>query len=214
MRQGLQRAYLDNAADAAPGCRLGEQPVEQRDGLAWAVLREQHPRQHQIFPLLRAAWSVVRAEAALLDPAGSRGGVTLGEQQPRPLRGHRIGKARSGGAWRDPPGLTNRVERPRCITSGLPDPRQGGHTRDEEHVMERTHVRAWLSEFAGTTILLFASVLVTRWLFGPHSALASAVAARSGRMALDGLAIGAVIGLLIISPKGAAQAGTSTRPSP
>ena len=41
--------------------------------------------------------------------------------------------------------------------------------------MERRHVRAWLSEFAGTTILLFASALVARWLFGPHSALASAV---------------------------------------
>jgi hypothetical protein len=36
--------------------------------------------------------------------------------------------------------------------------------------MERPHARAWFSEFAGTTILLFASVLVTRWVFGPQSA--------------------------------------------
>jgi hypothetical protein len=59
--------------------------------------------------------------------------------------------------------------------------------------MARPHTRAWLSEFAGTTILLFASVLVTRWLFGPHSGLASAVPGLPGRMAIDGAVIGAVI---------------------
>lgn len=73
--------------------------------------------------------------------------------------------------------------------------------------MQRPHARAWLSEFAGTTILLFASVLVTRWLFGPHSALASAVPGLPGRMAIDGAAIGAVIGLLIISPIGRSSGG-------
>jgi glycerol uptake facilitator-like aquaporin len=73
--------------------------------------------------------------------------------------------------------------------------------------MGRTHARAWLSEFAGTTILLFASVLVTRWLFGPRSALAGAVAGMPGRMALDGVAIGAVVGLLIISPLGRSSGG-------
>jgi glycerol uptake facilitator-like aquaporin len=73
--------------------------------------------------------------------------------------------------------------------------------------MKRPHTRAWLSEFAGTTILLFASVLVTRWLFGPHSALGSAVPGLPGRMAIDGAVIGAVIGLLIISPIGRSSGG-------
>ena len=55
-------------------------------------------------------------------------------------------------------------------------PRQlASPTSNEGHVMKHPHIRAWLSEFAGTAILLFASVLVTRWLLGPHSALASAV---------------------------------------
>ena len=73
--------------------------------------------------------------------------------------------------------------------------------------MERLHVRAWLSEFAGTTILLFASALVARWLFGPHSALASAVSGMQGRMAITGAVIGAVVGLLIISPFGRSSGG-------
>ena len=73
--------------------------------------------------------------------------------------------------------------------------------------MKRPHARAWLSEFAGTTILLFASVLVTRWLLGPHSALASAVPGLPGRMAIDGAVIGTVIGLLIISPIGRCSGG-------
>ena len=41
--------------------------------------------------------------------------------------------------------------------------------------MEKNHLQAWLSEFVGTTILLFVSVFVARWLVGPDSALASAV---------------------------------------
>jgi glycerol uptake facilitator-like aquaporin len=73
--------------------------------------------------------------------------------------------------------------------------------------MEHPHARAWLSEFVGTTILLFASVFVTRWLFGPHSALASAVTGMPGRMAIDGAIIGAVVGLLIISPLGHSSGG-------
>ena len=73
--------------------------------------------------------------------------------------------------------------------------------------MKRPHTRAWLSEFAGTTILLFASVLVTRWLLGSHSGLASAVPGLPGRMAIDGAVIGTVIGLLIISPIGRCSGG-------
>ena len=73
--------------------------------------------------------------------------------------------------------------------------------------MGRRHARAWFSEFAGTTVLLFTAVLVSRWLFGPHSELASAVTGLPGRMAITGLAIGAVIGLLIISPFGSSSGG-------
>jgi glycerol uptake facilitator-like aquaporin len=83
----------------------------------------------------------------------------------------------------------------------------GARAADEEHVMARRHARAWFSEFAGTTVLLFTSVLVTRWLFGPHSELASAVSGLPSRMAITGLAIGAVIGLLVISPFGRSSGG-------
>jgi glycerol uptake facilitator-like aquaporin len=72
---------------------------------------------------------------------------------------------------------------------------------------KRPHVLAWASEFAGTAILLLASVLVARWLFGPHSAAASAVPGLPGRMAIDGVVIGAVVGSLIISPLGRSSGG-------
>jgi glycerol uptake facilitator-like aquaporin/CheY-like chemotaxis protein len=78
---------------------------------------------------------------------------------------------------------------------------------DDGSVAKRPHVRAWVSEFAGTAILLFASVLVARWLFGPHSALASAVPGLPGRMAIDGVITGAVVGLLILSPFGRSSGG-------
>jgi len=71
----------------------------------------------------------------------------------------------------------------------------------------RPHVQAWVSEFAGTAILLFASVLVARWLFGPHSALASAVPGLPGRIAIDAVVIGVVVGSLIISPLGRSSGG-------
>ncbi|MGE5287410.1 MAG: hypothetical protein ACM3ML_09460 [Micromonosporaceae bacterium] len=80
--------------------------------------------------------------------------------------------------------------------------------------MTRQHAWAWFSEFAGTTILLFASVLAARWLFGPHSALAGAVPGMPGRTAIDGVVIGAVVGLLIISPFGRGSGGISIQPSP
>src|SRR5512146_2271717 len=69
------------------------------------------------------------------------------------------------------------------------------------------HIRAWLSELAGTTIVVFAAALVARWLGGPHSALATAVPAAPGRTAITGVVIGAVVGLLIISPLGRSSGG-------
>src|SRR6266567_6799611 len=72
---------------------------------------------------------------------------------------------------------------------------------------KRPRVQAWVSEFAGTAILLFASVLVARWLFGTHSALATAVPGLPGRMAIDGVVIGTVVGSLIRSPLGRSSGG-------
>lgn len=86
-------------------------------------------------------------------------------------------------------------------------PADASPASDAGHVTNRPHVRAWVSEFAGTAILLFASVLVARWLFGPHSALAGAVPGLPGRMAIDGVIIGAVVGSLIISPLGRSSGG-------
>src|SRR5215469_10958795 len=73
--------------------------------------------------------------------------------------------------------------------------------------MEKQHAQAWLSEFAGTTILLFISVFVARWLVGPDSTLASAVPGIASRAAIDGVIIGAALGLLIISPLGRSSGG-------
>jgi glycerol uptake facilitator-like aquaporin/CheY-like chemotaxis protein len=90
------------------------------------------------------------------------------------------------------------------IASSLAD---ASPASDDGHVTKQPHLQAWVSEFAGTAILLFASVLVARWLFGPHSALASAVPGLPGRMAIDGVVIGAIVGSLIISPLGRSSGG-------
>ena len=77
-RQRPQRLDLDDAAHPVLGRRLGEQPVQQRQRLTGAVLREQHPRQYQILQLVRVAGLVLGAEAVLLGPADGRGDVALG----------------------------------------------------------------------------------------------------------------------------------------
>jgi hypothetical protein len=72
-------------------------------------LREQRPRQHEIFPLLRVARFIVRADAALLGPARSRGDVTLGEQQLCVLRWHRVEQGDHLRAQPGLPGLAHRL---------------------------------------------------------------------------------------------------------
>ena len=69
------------------------------------------------------------------------------------------------------------------------------------------HPRAYLSEFLGTTALLFTMVTVVRWLFGENSALAQAVPGAHLRIFLVGLAVGILLWLLIISPIGRASGG-------
>ena len=69
------------------------------------------------------------------------------------------------------------------------------------------HRRAYLSEFLGTTALLFTVVSVVRWLFGNDSALAHVLPGVHLRIALVGLAVGALLWLLIISPLGRSSGG-------
>jgi glycerol uptake facilitator-like aquaporin len=69
------------------------------------------------------------------------------------------------------------------------------------------HRRAYLSEFLGTTALLFTVVTVVRWLFGNDSALARALPGLHLRIALVGLAVGILLWLLIISPLGRSSGG-------
>ena len=69
------------------------------------------------------------------------------------------------------------------------------------------HRRAYLSEFLGTTALLFTVVTVVRWLFGNDSALAHALPGLHLRIVLVGLAVGILLWLLIISPLGRSSGG-------
>jgi glycerol uptake facilitator-like aquaporin len=82
-------------------------------------------------------------------------------------------------------------------------PRGGGRAGPVKPV----RARAWISEFIGTTLLLFAATVIARWLFGSDSPLAREVPALAGRLAIDGVVTGAVIGLLIISPLGRSSGG-------
>ena len=61
-----------------------------------------------------------------MGPAGGRGGLAPGEQQPGPLRRDGVEQAGHGRARRGPPGLFHRLPGPARVTAGLPDPRQRG----------------------------------------------------------------------------------------
>ena len=69
------------------------QPVQQRERLAGPVLCEQDPGQDQVAGFASVIWLVVRAEAVVLGETGRARHVTLGQQQPRPLRRDRIEQA-------------------------------------------------------------------------------------------------------------------------
>jgi glycerol uptake facilitator-like aquaporin len=71
----------------------------------------------------------------------------------------------------------------------------------------RVHPRSWLSEFVGTTVLLFSAVTCSRWLFAPDSALARLVTGVHWRMVIVGLVVGIVLSLLIVSPLGRRSGG-------
>lgn len=72
---------------------------------------------------------------------------------------------------------------------------------------QRVHPRSWLSEFVGTAALLFTAVTTARWLFAPDSAAARAIPGVHWRMIIDGLIVGVVLALLIISPLGRRSGG-------
>ena len=125
-RQRLQHGDLDDAAGAALGFGCRVEPPQQCECLGGAVLGDQHPGQHQILRLPQVAGLIVRAEAALFHPAGSRDDLALRQQQPRPLRRNRVEQAGHIRARRRPPGLAHRLPGPGRVAPGLPDPRQGG----------------------------------------------------------------------------------------
>jgi glycerol uptake facilitator-like aquaporin len=77
----------------------------------------------------------------------------------------------------------------------------------EESGMAQQRVKPWLSELTGTATLLFGSVLMTRWLFGPRSALADAVTDMFARLAVVGALTGALLVFLIASPLGGSSGG-------
>jgi glycerol uptake facilitator-like aquaporin len=65
----------------------------------------------------------------------------------------------------------------------------------------------WFDELVGTAILLFASVVLVRFLFGPGSVLTEAGAGRLLPLVLDGMGTGIVLALLIASPLGRLSGG-------
>jgi glycerol uptake facilitator-like aquaporin len=69
------------------------------------------------------------------------------------------------------------------------------------------HRRAYISEFLGTTALLFTVVSAVRWLFGGDSALAHALPGLHLRIVVVGLAVGILLWLLIVSPLGRSSGG-------
>ena len=121
-RERPQRTGLDHAAGPVLGdCRV-VQPVQQRERLGRPLLSQQHPGQHQVSRLPRVARLVFGVQAGLISPPRGRGHVTLGQQQPGPLRRGRIEQASRH--RRGMLGFTNRLQRSGRIASGLPDPRQ------------------------------------------------------------------------------------------
>jgi glycerol uptake facilitator-like aquaporin len=87
-----------------------------------------------------------------------------------------------------------------------PDQTYGRHDR-KGYAMPRRNVRAWVSEFAGTTILVFASVVQTRWVFGPNSPLADAAPSRTARLVIVAAITGLLLVLLLVSPIGRSSGG-------
>jgi hypothetical protein len=136
-----QRADLDDAARPvlADGRRV--QPLQQRERRARAVLGEQHPGQHQVLGLPRVAGFVVRAEAAMLRPAGGCGDLALGQLQPGPLRRDRVEQAGHARARPGLHGLLHRLPGAGRVALGLADPRQrgqaGGQRLGEVHLAAR-----------------------------------------------------------------------------
>ncbi|MFF2364003.1 aquaporin [Streptomyces sp. NPDC058122] len=65
----------------------------------------------------------------------------------------------------------------------------------------------WLSEFAGTAILLFVMVSLFRVLNGADSPVAQAVTSGEGRLAIAAVVSGVTVGLLVASPLGRRSGG-------
>jgi glycerol uptake facilitator-like aquaporin len=81
---------------------------------------------------------------------------------------------------------------------------QTGASRSRQ-APSRARERAWISEFAATTILLFAEVVLVRLVSRPSASLA--VPGLLARLAVIGTATGLLIAVLIVSPMGRASGG-------
>lgn len=66
---------------------------------------------------------------------------------------------------------------------------------------------AWFNEFAATSILLFAEVLLVRLVFGPDVMVGWAVPGLPARLAVIGTATGLLIAVLIVSSMGRSSGG-------
>ena len=109
-RQRLQREYLDDATHPALGGRCGVQPLQQRERLGGAVLREQHPGQHQILRLPGIARLVIHAEAALFGPTVAAAMSPWASSSRARCAGTGLNRSVTRRARRDPLGLAHRVQ--------------------------------------------------------------------------------------------------------
>ena len=125
-RQRPQRLNLDDAAGPALASRGGQQPLQQRECRTGTVLGEQHARQQQVRRLPGVIRLVLWAEASRHRPLAGRGDIALGQQQPRPLRGHRVEQGDHLRAQPGLPCLAHRRYGGGRITVRLPDPGQDG----------------------------------------------------------------------------------------
>jgi glycerol uptake facilitator-like aquaporin len=98
---------------------------------------------------------------------------------------------------------------PTSSPRNLPTPGSSGPTshRAVDPPIIREEWRAWLSEFAGTGLLLFASIFVALSIFGPDSPVARVVPEVPVRQATAALLVGGVLVLLIVSPFGRSSGG-------
>ena len=122
--QGAQSEDLDQTAVAALGRGGGFQPVEQDQRRSGIILGEQQPGQDQVAWLARIVKRAVGPQTLISAPPGHLGHVSLGQQQPGPLRRDRV--EQPGGARGERLRLRDGLRRPVPVAGRLADPGQEG----------------------------------------------------------------------------------------